>query len=551
MKRVLLLILGFLCVVAGLQLPPGKIQAASQPHKRSEKVRLKMGLEKLKAGSAVAVKPTMHSLDQPILIGPKIREELIESRRSGSILAQSIQPQLPPVPKDVPGREVVITTDFQSQGNSGGAVIALRDSNNNGQADQETVMADQVVEQGDGITKIVASQLFFGRYFAITENAELIQIDDINKDYIADDVVAYGDFRSSIGLGIGIATAVIDDGSEAIYLLRIEPGPDRFFYTADDTASMAAYLDRNRNGEIDTISQFLTTRNGFTSLGGFAVGVETSLLFNLGQYDNAGRVTGGAIYSYYDFDGNGVPENFSTNNSGIFADVRSGDRRPAVATDIVQVGTDFYVSAPLAALGLASGDDIAIYSDINASQVADSSPLIFAPLPSLSGFSSDLGGLAVSLDGTRVATARNLVSRGNVQDSNLLILADENFNLRADGPARELFDNGVRGIGGVCFSNVELLGPQPIIVFPRLKSVGKFVLDAIGARIEPGATLIVDNKESFSMRLNNTGTKWLITPSTRSTPSGLSITQAVGVGTHTLVIKNQSGQLSLPVLFRR
>src|SRR5439155_21879636 len=134
---------------------------------------------------------------------------------------------------------------FRSQGSSGGSIIALRDSNGDGVADQQTVMATDAVEVGDAITKIVPSQLFPGRYFAITENSEMIQIDDVDGDYVADDVTAFGDFKSSTGLGIGITTAILDDGTEAIYLLKIEPGGDRLFYTADDSAFMLVFLDRN------------------------------------------------------------------------------------------------------------------------------------------------------------------------------------------------------------------------------------------------------------------------------------------------------------------
>jgi hypothetical protein len=92
------------------------------------------------------------------------------------------------------------------------------------------------------------------------------------------------------------------------------------------------------------------------------------------------------------------------------------------------------------------------------------------------------------------------------------------------------------------------LGAQPVIVFPRLKPIGKFVLDAIGARIASGAILIVDNREQFSMKLNAPGTKWVVVATTRSTPGGLTIRQALSSGTHTLVIKNPSGQQSLPVV---
>jgi hypothetical protein len=552
MKRMLLIIFALIFVLGSLH------AQADLKVKETSRVKKRVGLPRIAAKQGASVEPTPvlpkgKPLAEPINVGPKTRDELVKASRSR--LPLSIAPQaesiLASIPKDAPANQVVITTDFQAQGSSGGSVIALRDSNNDGIADQQTVMADSAVETGDAITKIVPSQLFFGRYFAITEDSEMIQIDDTNGDYIAEDVTAFGDFISDTGLGIGITTGILDDGTEAIYLLRVDPGSDRIFYTADDNASMIVYLDRNSNGEVDTFSRFFTSRNGFTSLGGFSVGVETSILFNLGQYDNSGRVTMGAIYSYYDNDGNGVPDNFSAGNGGIFAQGAGSDLRPAVATDIVQVGTDFYVTAPLFALNIANSDNIAVYSDLNASQVADSSPFIFSTFTGLSGFSSDLGGLAVSLDGKRLAITRNLVSGGQVQSSRLLLFDDLNFDGRADRQPGELFNNGNRGLGGACFSNVELLGPQPIVIFPRLKRTGKFVLNAIGARIDSTAVLIVDGKEQFSMKLNNSGTSWIISAATRSRPGNLSISQALGSGSHRIVIKNSSGQESLPLLFQR
>jgi hypothetical protein len=554
MKRMLLMIFALIIVI-------GSLTALAQVEKREPatgRMKMRSGLPQIAAreGKKVdpsPVEPAGKPLAEPIYIGPKSKDELVKGMRGrfSASLSPQIDAALVAIPKDAPANQVVITTDFRAQGSSGGSIIALRDSNGDGLADQQTIMATNPVESGDAITKIVPSQLFFGRYFAITEESELIQIDDTDGDYIAEDVTAFEDFQSSTGLGIGISTGVLDDGTEAIYLMKIEPGGDRLFYTADDSVQMIVFLDRNKNGEVDTTSRFFSSRTGFTSLGAFSVGVETALIFNLGQYDNSGRVTRGALYSYYDTDGNGVPDDFSSNNNGIFVEGAGSDLRPAVATDIVQVGTDYYVTAPLTALGLARNDDIAIYSDFNASQVADGAPFIFGTVSGLGGFSSDLGGLAVSLDGKRVAMARNLVVNGDVQNSSLLFMDDLNFDGRADRLSSELFNNGNSGLGGVCFSNVELLGPQPIIIFPRLKSKGKFVLDAIGARIDSNALLIVDGREQFSFKLNGSGTSWIVTANTRSRPGNLSVTQALGSGTHTLLIKNGTGQESLPILFRR
>lgn len=492
--------------------------------------------------------PALRALSTPIEVGVKSRAELIEERRA-RIGAMAIAPTLVPVPKGTPGKQVLITTDFQARGSQGGAVIAVRDSNNDGIADQQTVMTDNAVDPGDAITKIVASQRFFGRYFAITENSELIQIDDVDEDYLADDVISFGDIRSLSGIGVGIATGILDDGTEAVYLMRTDAGNDQLFFTTDDTLSLFVYLDRNRDNELDAFARFFTSRQGFSSLGGFAVGVETSVLFQMAQFDNSGRVLTGAILSYYDFDGNGVPENFSTNNGGIFAEGTTRDRRPAIATDIVQSGTDFYVTAPLAALRLANNDDIVIYSDLNATQIADGDPILFAVLPGLDSFSTNLGGLAVALDGTRVAVTRNSIAQGQVQGSRVLLFKDDNLNFAADGPGAPLFDNGRNGIGGACFSNVDLLGPQPIIIDPRLKRTGKFVLGAIGSRFDTGAQLIVDGREQFSMRLNSSGTQWIISASALSRPGGFTIRQLLASGDHILIVRNTTGQESLPVFF--
>lgn len=501
------------------------------------------------AKADIPIEPTLHPMSQPISIGSKTREALIKERHTPYIDLQA-QASLPPISKGAPGNEVIITSDFNSQGNTGGAVLAFRDTNGDGIADQQTTFSNNAVDTNDAITKIVPSQLVAGRYFAITENSELIQLDDTDKDYVADSVIAYGDFKSSTGLGIGITTGILDDGTEAVYLMKIEPGPDGFFYTADDNVQISVFLDRNRdnNHQIDSMARFFTSSPGFTSLGGFAIGVETSLIFNLGRYDNAGRVSGGALYSYYDYDGDGIPDDFANNgNQGIFAEGTDRDVRPALATDMAAVGTDYYVTAPLTAFGQATGDDIAIYSDFNASQIADTNSFIFGNLPGLANFSSELGGLAVSLDGTRVAAVRNQVFQGDPQGSQLLTFIDRDFNQQADQAGRELFNNRRDGIGGVAFGNTDLLGPQPVIVLPVLRNSRKFTLDALGARIDNGAQLIIDGREAFPLRFNGTGTKAIVTANTLSSPNRFTINQVLTSGTHILTIKNSTGQKSLPV----
>ena len=172
---------------------------------------------------------------------------------------------------------------------------------------------------------------------------------------------------------------------------------------------------------------------------------------------------------------------------------------------------------------------------------------IFGNLPGLAGFSSDLGGLAVSLDGTRVAAVRNQVFQGDPQGSQLLTFTDRDFNQQADQAAQELFNNRRNGIGGVAFGNADLLGPQPVIVFPLLRNSRKFTLDALGARIDNGAQLIIDGREAFPLRFNATGTKAIVTAASVSNPSRFTINQVLTSGTHTLVIKNFTGQKSLPV----
>lgn len=489
----------------------------------------------------------INKLNYPIHIGTKTRAEWVEEHHKALSTQQNyISDSLPPISTGVPSNQVIITSDYRSQSSTGGAIIALHTATGQGFADQETVMATNVVTPYDAITKIVASKLVAGRYYALTEQSQLIQIDDTNGDYVADRLIAYNDVVSISGLGIGLCTAVLDNGTEAVYVMTVEPGFDNFLYTSDDFMYISAFLDTNGNNQLDTVSTFFQSNLSLTSMGGFTSGVENSLLFNICQFDSSGNLIAGAIFSYYDSNRNGIPESFTNNNDGVFVDSTNADMRPAIASDIVQSGTNYYVTAPLTALGLDTQDDIAIYSDINARQIADSSPLIFSKIPGITNFSSDLGGLAVSSDGTRVAITRNQLTNGKISGSSILMLTDNNLTLHTSQPPSTLMDNGISGLAGTCFSNADLLSPQPILAAPKFKSNGKFYFDAIGAHVQTGAKLVVDKGQKFALRLIGDGTKWVVTTKTLSN-NGLTIAQVLTPGQHTILVRNPDGQQSLPV----
>lgn len=556
MRRVLMLSTLMLLAILALKLGTG-VEAQENdnsqptPTTGSKKIprEVRKGLKQLNKHKDKIVKPGhSQAQDTSIFVGTKTRTDLMKTRSSTGLSLQTQAANLPPISAAAPASQIIITSDFRATSNSGGAMIALRDSNGDGNADQSSILASNVVFPGDAITKIAASQVLFGRYYALTEDNELIQVDDVDKDYQADRVVALDDFVSERSLGIGITTTLLSDGSEAVYILSIEPGPDDLFFTNDDSAAIFGFFDTNNNGEIDSVGQVLRTISGFSSFGGLSTGVENSLLFSLAKFDSGGRVIDGAIYSYVDINGDEIPDDFASNgNNGIFTAITSSDPRPGLATDIAAAGTSFYVVAPLKALGVTSNnDDIVIYRDLNASQTADSQFTTFITLSGLNGFSSDLNGLAVSPDGTQVAIARNEVLQGDVQSSQLFLMYDGDFNQRADNNGALFFDNGFNGIAGICFGNADLVAPQPIVIFPRLRNTGKFSLNAVGAHIQPGAMLVVDSKEKFTLKLNKDGTRASVVATAKSSPGNLTIKQVLTKGNHKIEVRNTDSIRSLP-----
>jgi Reeler domain-containing protein len=96
----------------------------------------------------------------------------------------------------------------------------------------------------------------------------------------------------------------------------------------------------------------------------------------------------------------------------------------------------------------------------------------------------------------------------------------------------------------------------PMVIAPSYKK-GKILMQANGSNVAEGATLEVTGggtsaAETFPLTLNAAGTKWLVKKSAHSTPSGLSIDDALPAGaTVTLVVHNPDGSLSAPASLTR
>ena len=91
----------------------------------------------------------------------------------------------------------------------------------------------------------------------------------------------------------------------------------------------------------------------------------------------------------------------------------------------------------------------------------------------------------------------------------------------------------------------------PAVVAPLYKN-GKLVLTAEGSKIVAGSVLVVDNTETFALKLSKNGSQWLVKKKTRSTPGGLRVAQYFAPGQdHSLVVVTPAGLRSEPVTFRR
>ncbi len=95
---------------------------------------------------------------------------------------------------------------------------------------------------------------------------------------------------------------------------------------------------------------------------------------------------------------------------------------------------------------------------------------------------------------------------------------------------------------------LEPPGPTPILENLKLKK-GKLTFDARGSNVEAGATLVVDGTESFTLKRNAAGTKWVVGKRARSVPGGVSIAAALEGGGHTILVINPDGTASEPAPF--
>lgn len=97
---------------------------------------------------------------------------------------------------------------------------------------------------------------------------------------------------------------------------------------------------------------------------------------------------------------------------------------------------------------------------------------------------------------------------------------------------------------------------SPAIIQPVYKK-GKIYLQANSSNIEQGAVLEVtpdgqETAETFPLKKNKAGTKWLVKKSSRSTPSDLRVDDVLPTGASvTLVVRNPDGTASAPATLDR
>jgi uncharacterized membrane protein len=109
-------------------------------------------------------------------------------------------------------------------------------------------------------------------------------------------------------------------------------------------------------------------------------------------------------------------------------------------------------------------------------------------------------------------------------------------------------------MGSDTSDNNFTIGVRPILISPTFSS-GKLKFVAAGSNIVPGAMLIVVNgssRESFITGMNSSGSRFIVKKSTRSTPSNLTLRDAIPSGvTVQLIVQNPNGIASAPISFQR
>ena len=111
--------------------------------------------------------------------------------------------------------------------------------------------------------------------------------------------------------------------------------------------------------------------------------------------------------------------------------------------------------------------------------------------------------------------------------------------------------------GDNIYTTAVSTGTTSPTVIAAVYKKGKILLQANGSNVIAGATLEVSGgslsgTETFPLTLNAKGTKWQVKKSARSTPSGLSVDEALPAGSSvTIVIRNPDGTPSAPATLSR
>ncbi|MFY9222825.1 MAG: hypothetical protein WAQ98_09160, partial [Blastocatellia bacterium] len=114
--------------------------------------------------------------------------------------------------------------------------------------------------------------------------------------------------------------------------------------------------------------------------------------------------------------------------------------------------------------------------------------------------------------------------------------------------------DSVGNIGNDSSDNNFLIGERPILLGPTFKR-GKLTFLIDNSKIVTGATLTVitgTNQETFVTAINNAQTKFVVKKKTASSPSGITLNQAIPQGVPVmLIVTNPNGIASLPTTFQR
>jgi len=91
----------------------------------------------------------------------------------------------------------------------------------------------------------------------------------------------------------------------------------------------------------------------------------------------------------------------------------------------------------------------------------------------------------------------------------------------------------------------------PIITNPRFNN-RTISIDATGTFIKPGAVLKVDDRDSFPLKLDATGTRLMVPQDATGSSSGLTLNKLLKRGKAArLVVMNPDGKLSVGLIFTR